>query len=151
MGATKTTTIVIVSIILTIILVSMVNVGMSLFYKEPNYSDFCNSSIYKPYPVEPTPAEILAQEQCNAEYNSAMSDYNQIKFYIFAGLGFLLMIFGLFVPEIITKVVGLSAGGILVTQGIVYNFQNKWAVFITLFFVLIIVGVLAVRIVKKMK
>jgi len=151
MGATKTTTIVLISIILTAVLIALVNVGISLTYDYPNYEDYCNSSIYKPYPIEPTQEELLAQEQCNKEYNEAVASYNQIRFYIFAGLGFLLMIAGLFIAEIITKIVGLSAGGILTIQGIVMNFQNKWAVFISLLAILIIFGVLAVKVIKKME
>jgi hypothetical protein len=129
----------------------MVNVGMSLVYDSPKYEDYCNNSVYKPYAGEPTPADILEQERCSKEYNNAIESHNQIRFYIFAGIGFLLMIAGLFIFEVISKIVGLSAGGILTIQGIVMNFQNKLAVFVSLSAILLIFGVLAIKLVKKMK
>lgn len=170
MGASKITSIVLVSLILIAVLVAVVNVGMSLFYDSPDYNKYC--------PTIPSTQEECESQgytwhlgitnceeskgcinsggycdtfKCNIEYDKAIENYNQIKFYIFAGLGLILMLLGLFIPEIITKVVGLSTGGILTIQGIVMNFQNKWAVFISLIIILIIFGVLGVRVVRKMK
>lgn len=151
MGATKITSIVLISIILTVVLVAVVNVGVSIFLERPDYSDYervCST------PMIDYSDNKTSQDDCNTEYDQyqdAIKNYNQIRFYIFAGLGFILLLSGLFIPEIITKITGLASGGILVAEGIVMNFENKIAVFISLIAILVIFGVLGIKVVKRMK
>ena len=169
---------IIVSIILTAIIISLVNVGTALFLPSPDYNDFCGKII------EPklSQNQVITQELCEAsngiwtaqdiecittpcpqgycdyyskcqkEYESAMKPYNQIRYYIFAGIGFiLLLLVGLFALENMIQLTGLATGGILVVQGIVMNFQNKTIVFTSLIAILIIFGVIAWRIIRKKK
>ena len=159
----KLTLTIIVSIILTVILISLVNVGVSLFLERPEYEDFCGE--IKPAPiikgVEETQETCEANngtwrngycdyfEKCSEEYENALKPYNQIRYYIFAGLGFILLLLGLFISENLIQLTGLATGGILVTQGIVMNFENKLIVFVSLIAILIIFGILAYRIIKK--
>ncbi len=151
MSATKITTIVLISIILTVVLVSIVNVGTSIFLERPNYEDYCvDDGTICDFRDDEIPKPCIRDCDTDA-FNDADKDYNQIRFYIFAGLGFILMLSGLFIPELMVKIIGLSAGGIMVTQGIVFNFSNKIAVFISLITILLILGFFAVRVVKKMK
>lgn len=168
---------IIISIILTIILVSTVNVGTSLFLKEPESDKFCNYT--KTYPLEtydnmtkevcetnngtwmpqnvqcfkaPCPqgyCDLYAK--CNQEYADALKPYNQFKFYIFAGIGFILLLIGLFVRENLIQLTGLATGGILVFEGIVTNLENKAVVFVSLLLILAIFGVLAYRVINKPK
>jgi len=168
---------IIISLILTIIIVSTVNVGVSLFMNEPNYEDYCNYS--KSIPLEtydnitrevceqyngtwtPQPVQCIKApcpqgycdfyQKCNQAYQDAQKPYNQNKFYIFAGLGFILLLVGLFISENLVQITGLATGAILVFEGIVQNFQNKLAVFISLILILIIFGVLAYRVIKRKK
>ncbi|MBM3247064.1 hypothetical protein FJZ17_00805 [Candidatus Pacearchaeota archaeon] len=168
---------IIISIILTIIIVSTVNVGVSLFMNEPNYENYCNYS--KSIPLEtydnvtkgvceqyngtwtPQPVQCIKApcpqgycdfyQKCNQAYQEAQKPYNQNKFYIFAGLGFILLLIGLFISENLIQITGLATGAILVFEGIVQNFQNKTAVFIALVLILIIFGILAYRVIKRKK
>lgn len=148
MGASKIASIVLISVLLTAFLVAAVNVGVSIFLERPDYSDYCTPDMYSPDKGDINQVEIQA---CNDEYNKSTAAFNQIRFYIFAGLGFVLLLLGLFVPELITKVTGLATGGILVVQGLVMNFQNKWAVFISLLAIIIIFGYIGIRKVGGMK
>lgn len=165
---------ILISIILTIIIVSTVNVGTSLFLNEPDYGRFCNMS--KTIPIETenltmqiceanngtwTPQNIQCikapcpqgycdfYQKCQEEYNNAQKPYNQQRFYIFAGLGFILLLVGLFFRENLIQITGLATGGILVFEGIIMNLQNKLVVFIALIAILIIFGVLAWRVINK--
>ena len=145
---------IIVSIILTVIMISIVNVGTALFFERPEYDDFCEESITKmQFSPESTEEERQAfneeQNQCRDEYETALKPYNQIRYYIFAGIGFILLLVGLFAAENMIQLTGLATGGILVTQGIVMNFENKLIVFISLLAILIIFGVIAWRIIRK--
>ena len=152
--ANKLALTIIVSIILTVILISIVNVGTSLFLDQPEYEDYCKESITKMrISPESTEGERLAideeQEKCREEYMNALKPYNQIRYYIFAGIGFILLLVGLFAVENMIQLTGLATGGILVTQGIVMNFENKAIVFTSLIVILAIFGVIAYRIINK--
>ena len=147
---------IIVSIILTVIMISTVNVGTSLFLEKPEYSDYCDESKMAPAICRLdengdciTPKLDYNYNECNDRYDEAKEPYNQFRYYIFAGLGFLLLLIGLFAKENMIQFTGLSTGGILVAQGIVMNFQNKGIVFTSLIVILIIFGILAYRIINK--
>ncbi|MDD5192918.1 MAG: hypothetical protein PHH54_07455 [Candidatus Nanoarchaeia archaeon] len=166
---------IIVSVILTAIIISLVNVGTALFLPAPEWNDYCGRIIEpKLSPNQEITQEICesnngtwtAQEikcittpcpqgycdfytNCQKEYEAAMKPYNQIRYYIFAGIGFILLLIGLFALESMIQLTGLATGGILVVQGIVMNFQNKTIVFISLIAILIIFGVIAWRIIRK--
>lgn len=168
---------ILISIILTAIIVSLMNVGTSLFLKEPEYDKYCNYS--KTIPLETydnitkdvceanngtwTPQNVQCIKapcpqgycdfyaKCSQAYSEAQKPYNQQRFYIFAGLGFLLLLIGLFAIENLIQITGLATGGILVLEGIVFNIQNKLAVFLTLLGILVIFGILAWRVVQRKK
>jgi hypothetical protein len=163
--ASKLALSIIISIILTIILVSTVNVGTSLFLKEPEYDKYCNYT--KPIPIDSsnTTQEICEKEggvwqpygycdfyqKCSQDYSEALKPYNQFKFYIFAIIGFILLLIGLFVSENLIQLTGLATGGILVFEGIVTNLEDKMVVFISLLMILAVFGVLAYRVINKSK
>ena len=152
--ANKLALTIIVSIILTVIVISIVNVGTALFLEEPEYEDYCGASITKMrIGPDATDEEIDAineeQEKCSDEYRDSLKPYNQIRYYIFAGIGFILLLVGLFAKENMIQLTGLGTGGILVTQGIVMNFENKTIVFVSLIAILLIFGVIAYRIINK--
>lgn len=150
----KLTLTILVSIILTVIIISTVNVGMGLFMERPEWEDYCEPFIEKTR-IAPnsTDAEISAineeQRKCQEEYQETLKPYNQARYYIFAGLGFILLLGGLFIAENLIQITGLATGGILVTQGIVVNLENKAVVFISLIAILIIFGILAYRVIKR--
>ena len=88
-------------------------------------------------------------ETCQEEWDNANNDFNQKKYYVFALIGFALLLVGLFSKEILVQITGLATGGILVAEGIVTNFQNKVVTFISLFLILVVFGILAYRIVNR--
>jgi len=161
--ANKLALTIIVSIILTVIMISIVNVGTSLFLERPEYEDYCGE--IRPMPIEKGQEETQETceanngtwrngycdyfEKCSEAHRTAMKPYNQIRYYIFAGIGFILLLIGLFAKENMIQLTGLATGGILVTQGIVMNFENKTIVFISLLAILVIFGVIAYRIIQK--
>jgi hypothetical protein len=171
----KTALSIIIGIILTVIIVSLVNVGTSLFLNEPQYERYCNTTTspnletYDNITKETceshngtwTPQNIQCikapcpqgycdfYQKCNQQYNEAQKPYNQKRFYVFAFIGFILLIFGLFVREMLLQITSLGSGGILVFEGIVSNLQEKLIVFISLLAILIIFGIIAYRVIKR--
>ena len=168
---------IIVSIILTVIIIALVNVGIAVFMDSPKYEDYCNITTQeipanqtrcealggkwnaegKTYPRTPAGTEQLEPingycdlyYECQKGYDNAMKNYNQIRFYIVAVIGFILLLTGLFAKENIVQLTGLATGGILVGEGVVLNFQNELVVFITLLAILIIFGIVAWRVIRK--
>ncbi len=144
---------IIVSIILTTILISLVNVGTSIIIDEPEYEDYCDVSPIKIAPENMTDEERMEfnknSKTCYKEHNEAQRPYNQYRYYIFAGVGFILLLIGLFAKENMIQLTGLAAGGILVAEGIVINLENKIIVFFSLLGILVIFGVVAGRVIKK--
>lgn len=149
----KTVLTVIVSIILTVILISLVNVGTSIILEKPEYEDYCNRSEmrYLSQNISDEEMQKLDEEQrkCSEEYQEAQKPYNQYRYYIFAGIGFTLLLAGLFFKENLIQLTGLATGGILVTQGIVINLENKTIVFFSLLAILAVFGVIAYRVINK--
>ncbi|MFH1238051.1 MAG: hypothetical protein ABIH79_02820 [archaeon] len=165
---------IIVSIILTIIFVSLVNVGASIIFEEPKYNDFCFDS---PLPftqekceeingswiigseevIDGTRSKImeprceLDYRECTNKYEKVAGENNQLRYYLFAGIGFVLLLVGLFSVENMFQITGLATGAILVTQGIVINLENKFVVFFSLLGILVIFGVVAWRIISGFK
>jgi len=170
---------ILISIILTGIIVSTINVGASLFLNEPEYTDFCDytgkeipifqssdnitKEICESYNGTWVPTNIQCikapcpqgycdfYQKCQTELDKAQKLYNQHRFYLFAGAGFLLLLIGLFALENLIQITGLATGGILVIEGIIMNLQDKLIVFISLITILIIFGILAWRVINQKK
>ena len=149
----KTALTIIVSVILTVILISIVNVGTNIILEEPEYNDFCAEEDLRFPPQNKTDAELdqinKKSIECYDEFREAQKPYNQYRYYILAGIGFILLLAGLFIKENMVQLTGLASGGILVAEGIVINLQNKVVVFFSLLAILIIFGVVAWRVIKK--
>jgi hypothetical protein len=167
-----------ISIIFTVLVVALVNIGVSLFLTTPEFDDFCDINSVRPLPVEkpelqacPEDAKtcddgtVLSRdpllncefppckdefETCNKEYSQARESFNQIRFYIFAIIGFALLIFGIYTASFY-QITGLASGIILVIEGVLANLQNKIAVFILLLFILVVFWFIARKILKKKK
>jgi hypothetical protein len=144
---------ILISIILTIIMVSTVNIGTSLFLNEPEYENCYDQPRIAPInpnsTIEDKEEYNAGVDECQEKNNSKREPYNQIKYYIFATIGFILLLIGLFHKENMIQITGLATGGILVFEGIVINLENKLVVFISLLAMLAIFGILAHRVIKK--
>jgi len=118
----KTVLTVIVSIILTVILVSLANVGASIILERPDYDDYChydsaglNESdclakngtwIGEENIQEDENFKTISISRCSWDYTVCQKEYeevagknNQQRYYLFAGVGFALLLVGLFSKE----------------------------------------------------
>mgnify|MGYP001558224242 CR=1 FL=1 len=57
-------------IVLGILVVSFLNIGISLFYPEPKYEDYCTPQIYKP---ESEPERMQKDFECSKSYERVMN------------------------------------------------------------------------------
>lgn len=143
---------VILSIFLVIVLVSIVSVGTSLFFDSPEYEDFCDVSIRTI--AEPGEKfDSFAFDECNDEYQEARDDFDQMRFFIFAGFGFLFILVGLIITSVVSipilQITSLASGTILVGIGTVMNLDNKLAVFVTLVLLFIAGIIVTVSVLRK--
>ncbi len=161
--ANKTALTILISIILTILIISVSNVGVSLFLSEPSYNDYCGEISPRSKAIDETQEFCEENDgewqngycdyysECNAEIDVVRKVYNQNRFYVFAVLGLVLLIGGLYIKENLFQYTGLATGAILILEGVVINLQNKLVVFLTLLIVLSIFGILGYRSLKNKK
>jgi hypothetical protein len=108
-----------------------------------NLTDQCYSTQGQPvYEYNDQGCTIALKEcsMCNKEFNSAQEKYNTNTFYIFAVVGFILIVAGLFIDVLLIQIISLPAGAVLVIEAAVKNFNNKLYVIIT-FSLLIIAAI----------
>lgn len=77
---------------------------------------------------------------CNKNFENAMKLYNRNTFFVYAVIGFMLIVFGLFVHILLIQIITLPAGAFLVIEAAVKNFDDKLYVIIV-FSLLIIAAV----------
>jgi hypothetical protein len=85
---------------------------------------------------------------CNKEMETAMEAYNKNSFFVFAVIGFLLIVMGLFVSVLLLQIITLPAGAFLVIEAAVKNFDDKLLIIITFTLLIVAAVVLAM---KKLK
>ncbi len=149
-----------ISIILSVFIISLVNVGLSIILERPEFQDYCGEHSY--VKLEDNITKEICTEQggkwengycdyyaeCSREYDSALASNNQARYYVLAGVGFLLLLFGLFSKDAMFQVTGLLSGTILVIEGLFSNLQNKVIVFFSILVMLVVFGILARKIIK---
>jgi len=84
-------------------------------------------------------------DMCNKQFNDATSKYNRNTFFIFAAIGFILIIAGLYVFPLLLQISTLPAGAFLVIEAAVKNFDDKLFVIITFALLIVAAVVLALR------
>ncbi|MEI6849889.1 MAG: hypothetical protein WCK29_02540, partial [archaeon] len=77
-------------------------------------------------------------DMCAKNLENDTNTYNRISFFIFAVIGFVLIVIGLFVTPLLVQLILLPAGAILVIEAAIRNFDDKLAVIIVL--ALLVVG-----------
>jgi hypothetical protein len=85
-------------------------------------------------------SEIKECNMCQKEHSDAVKSYNRQTFFIYAAIGFALIVFGLFIGILLIQIIALPAGAFLVIEAAVKNFDDKLYVIIT-FSLLIIAAV----------
>jgi hypothetical protein len=160
---------IIISIILTALIISVINVGVNLVLNQPEYNDFCNisSSIdnsnitqefcekndgiwYSNYSKN-NENYCDFYTNCSKFYNDELDSYHIKQFYIFIALGFIFLILGIFINDNLIQLTGLLSGGVLIIQSVTLTSSDKFSIFIILLGVLISVGVFAWRKLKEKK
>lgn len=77
---------------------------------------------------------------CGKDYTSAYEKYNRNTFFVFAIIGFILIVVGLFSSTLLIQLITLPAGAFLVIEAAIKNFDEKLYVIIT-FSLLIIAAI----------
>jgi len=77
---------------------------------------------------------------CNQNFEKAFKKYNENTFFVYAAIGFILIVLGLFINTLLIQIIMLPAGAFLVIEAAVKNFDNKLYVIIV-FSLLIIAAV----------
>lgn len=85
-------------------------------------------------------------DMCGKNFEDAFKAYNRKTFFIFAIIGFALIIYGLFASSLLMQIVSLPSGAFLVIEAATKNFDDKLFVIIT--FGLLIIGALYLAIRK---
>lgn len=77
---------------------------------------------------------------CQKEFEDAMKSYNRQTFFVFAAIGFALVVAGLWIGVLLMQIILLPAGAVLVIEAALKNFDDKLYVII-IFSLLIIAAV----------
>ena len=86
---------------------------------------------------------IISLKDCNdcqRRYDDAMKAYNRVTFFVFALVGFVMIVIGLFVSPLLIQLSLLPAGAFLVIEAAAKNFDSKLMV-IVVFALLIVAAV----------
>ena len=115
-----------------------VNLGIEVFYPSPKYETFCTPEIVKDLPN-------VYPKECDIEFRNAMNEHNEMSFWVLAPIGFALVILGIFHKRLLINLIGIFGGSYLVIQSVVSNLNNKVTAFITLGFIIILIGYFAFK------
>lgn len=85
-------------------------------------------------------SSIKECNMCGKQFEDEMKAYNRSTFFVFAVIGFALIVTGLFIPVLLIQIITLPAGAFLVIEAAVKNFDNKLLVIIV-FSLLIVAAV----------
>lgn len=113
--------------------------------------DNCTSEGGTPIPEYNDNGCTIALKECNMcdkDFGDVMKAYNRNAFFIFAAIGFVLIVAGLFFKPLLIQIAALPAGAVLVIEAAMRNFDSKLMVIIT--FSLLIVAAIYLAL-KKLK
>ena len=85
---------------------------------------------------------------CNQEFEANETAYNRNTFFIYAIIGFILIVLGLFIPILLIQITSLPAGAFLVIEAAVKNFDDKLYVIITFS---LLIGAAIILALKKLR
>jgi len=100
------------------------------------------------YDAKGCTVSLKSCDMCSKEFDDATKAYNRKTFFIYAVVGFALIVFGLFISALLLQIVSLPAGAFLVIEAAVKNFDDK--LFVIIVYGLLIVGALYLAL-KKLK
>lgn len=82
---------------------------------------------------------------CQKNFEDAMKSYNRQTFFVFAAIGFALVVLGLFIGILLIQIIALPAGAFLVIEAAVKNFDDKLYVIIVFSLLIIAAVMLALK------
>jgi len=109
----------------------------------------CSQSMGQPrynYDSRGCVTSFKACDMCSKNFEDAIKAYNRRTFFIYAVVGFALIIYGLFALSLLMQIVTLPSGAFLVIEAATKNFDDKLFVIVT--FGLLIAGALYLAIRK---
>jgi hypothetical protein len=93
-------------------------------------------------------ANLKECDLCSKDFENAQKAYNRKTFFIYAVVGFVLIVIGLFVSALLLQIVSLPAGAFLVIEAAAKNFDDK--LFVIIVYGLLIIAALYLAL-KKLK
>jgi hypothetical protein len=84
-------------------------------------------------------------DMCGKNWDDAIAEYNKRTFFIFALIGFVLIVVGLYVSPLLVQIATLPSGAVLVIEAAIKNFDDKLMVIIIFALLIIAAIVLALR------
>jgi hypothetical protein len=100
------------------------------------------------YDNEGCTSSLKECNMCQKNYDDAVKAYNRQTFFVFAAIGFVLVVAGLFVPVLLIQIITLPAGAFLVIEAAVKNFDDK--LYVIIIFSLLIIAAVYLAL-KKLK
>ena len=129
----------ILGIFLAAMIAGFVNLGVEVFYPSPKYETYCTPDIVSKEGGDYYP------KQCDLDYQDVMQAYNQNVFWVLAPIGFVMVLVGIFYANLLINLTGIFGGSFLVIESIMRNLNNKIIAFITLGFIIILIGYFAFK------
>lgn len=122
---------ILLGIFLAAALITIVIFGIRTFMPPPEYpaADKC------------VPGDESGCQIAWAEHDLAMKEYNNKVFYAYVIPGLIIALVGMFMPALMFQIVGIVAGVGLLIAGIMNNFHNSVAVFVTATVIFILIAV----------
>lgn len=85
---------------------------------------------------------------CQKDFETANTKYNRNTFFVFAAIGFALVVVGLFIGVLLIQIITLPAGAVLVIEAAAKNFDDK--LFVIIVFSLLIIAAIYLAL-KKLR
>ena len=104
-----------------------------------------NGMVIYDYDDKGCTVSIKECNMCNKEFEDTMAKYNKNTFFIFAAIGFILIIGGLYASPLLIQISTLPAGASLVIESAIKNFNDKLLIIIVFSLLIIAAIVLALR------
>jgi len=91
------------------------------------------------------PSAVKECDLCQVNLENDMKAYNRKVFFIYAAIGFILIVVGLFLAQLLLQLVTLPAGAALVIEAAMKNFDSKLLVIIVFALLIILAIILALK------
>jgi hypothetical protein len=88
-------------------------------------------------------------DTCQKDFEDSMSSYNKNVFFFYAAIGFVLIVVGLFLGDLLIQIITLPAGAFLVIEAAVRNIEDKLLVIIVFALLIIAATYLAWKKLRK--